>query len=47
MLYNNKQEQKKRELEKLFKEAKNNRKPKESYNRKEQKNELKKLLLNY
>ena len=47
MLYNNKQEQKKREFEKLFKEVKNNQKPKENYNRKEQKNELKKLLLNY
>ena len=47
MLYNNKQEQKKRELEKLFKEAKNNRKPQENYNRKEHTHELKKILLNY
>lgn len=47
MLYNNKQEQKKREFEKLFNDTKNNQKPKENYNRKEKKNELKKLLLNY
>jgi hypothetical protein len=47
MLYQAKQEQKKREYEKLFNDTKNNRKPKENYNRKEQKNELKKLLLNY
>lgn len=47
MLYQAKQEQKKREYEKLFNDTKSNRKPKENYKRKEQKNELKKLLLNY
>jgi len=45
MLYNSKMVQKQKDYERIFKEVKKTKK--ESYNRKKQKNELKKLLLNY